>query len=313
MKTTETTSIIYCGVDVSKSFLDLDGLDKPMRFANTAEGLASLLKAVPANAHLVCEASGGYESALCSAAWAANRPVSVVPPDRVRAYARSRGQLAKTDRLDAAILSAYGRERQPAAAVAPNPTRAKLKALLRAREHVLSLQRLEQNHREHLAEAALVRTHSDERLKQYAQQLDALEKAIRELIAGDRPVSEQIERMQTVRGVGEITAWTVWADLPEIGTLNPGQPAALSGLAPYASDSGQHQGVRRISHGRATLRRVLYMAAVTASHHNTVLKEVYQRLRKKGKSAKVALIAVARKLIELLNLLLKNPDFQLAA
>lgn len=313
MKTTETTPIIYCGVDVSKTFLDLDGLDKPLRFANTAEGLALLLKALPAGAHLVCEASGGYESALCTAAWAADRPVSVVSPSRVRAYARSRGQIAKTDRLDAAILSAYGRERQPVAAAAPHPVRARLKALLRAREHVLSLQRLERNHREHLAEAGLVREHSDERLKQYAQQLGALEKAIRELIAGDRAVREQIERMQPVDGVGEITAWTVWADLPEIGTLDPGQPAALSGLAPYASDSGQHQGVRRISHGRATLRRVLYMAAVTASQHNTVLKELYQRLRNKGKSAKVALIAVARKLIELLNLLLKNPNFQLAA
>lgn len=313
MKTTETASIVYCGVDVSKSFLDLDCLDKALRFANTAEGLASLLKALPANAHLVCEASGGYERALCAAAWGAHRPVSVVSPDRVRAYARSRGQLAKTDRLDAVILSAYGRERQPGAAAAPNPTRARLKALLRAREHVLSLQRLEKNHREHLAEMSLVQTHSDERIEQYTQHLDALEKAIRELIAADSHARGQIERMQAVDGVGEITAWTVWADLPEIGTLKPGQPAALSGLAPYACESGQHQGVRRISHGRATLRRVLYMAAITASQHNPVLKALYQRLRKKGKPAKLAFIALARKLIELLNLLLKNPHFLLAA
>lgn len=313
MKTTETTLIVYCGVDVSKSFLDLDVSDKSLRFANTAEGLAQLFKALPKGAHLVCEASGGYESALCPAAWEARWPVSIVSPSRIRAYARSRGQIAKTDRLDAAILSAYGRERQPAATPAPAPTRMKLKALLRAREHVLALQRLEKNHREHLAEEPLIQTQSDERLEALARQLKALEKAIRALIAQDPCAREQMERLQTVDGVGEITAWTVWADLPEIGTLRPGQPAALSGLAPYARDSGQQQGVRRISHGRATLRRVLYMAAVTASQHNSVLKAVYQRHRQKGKPAKVALIAVARKLIELLNLLIKNPNFKLAA
>jgi transposase len=313
MKTTDNAPIIYCGVDVSKTFLDVDGLGKPVRFANTAEGLALLLKALPATAHLVCEASGGYERALCSAAWAAQRPVSVVSPSRIRSYARSCGQLAKTDRLDAAILTAYGRERQPVGTAAPQPVRTQLKALLRAREHVLSVQRLEQNHREHLAEVPLVREQSDARLRSCAEQLAALEKAIRGLVAGDRQLSGQIERLEQVRGVGEITAWTVWADLPEIGTLAPGQPAALAGLAPYARDSALYQGVRRVSHGRATLRRVLYMAAVTASQHNPILKTVYQRLRQKGKSAKVALIAVARKLIELLNLLLKNPNFVLAA
>ena len=313
MKTTETNPIVYCGVDVSKTFLDVDGLDKPMRFANAAGGLALLLKSLPAGAHLVCEASGGYERDLCAAAWAAQRPVSVVSPSRIRAYARSRGQLAKTDRLDAAVLTAYGRERQPAAAPAPEPTRSQLKALLRAREHVLSMQRLEQNHREHLAGVALLREQSDERLRGFAGQLAALEKAIRDLVASNLCASEQTGRMRQVRGVGEITAWTLWADLPEIGTLGPGQPAAICGLAPYARDSGLYQGARHISHGRARLRRVLYMAAVTASQHNPILKAVYQRLRQKGKSAKVALLALARKLIELLNLLLKNPNFRLAA
>jgi transposase len=313
MKTTETTLIVYCGVDVSKSFLDLDASEKSLRFANTAEGIAQLFKALPEGAHLICEASGGYESALCAAAWEAKRPISLISPSRIRAYARSRGQLAKTDRLDAAILSAYGRERQPAALPAPANTRTQLRALLRAREYVLGLQRLEANHREHLAEEPLIQSQSQERLGALGKQLKALEKTIRKLLKLDPCAREQIERMQTVDGVGEITAWTIWADLPEIGTLQPGQSAALSGLAPYARDSGQQQGVRRISHGRATLRRVLYMAAVTASQHNNVLKAVYQRHRQKGKPAKVALIAVARKLIELLNLMIKNPNFQLAA
>ncbi len=312
MKPTESASNIHLGVDVPKHHLDVHGLDQSRRFDNTASGLVALLASVPINAHFVCEASGGYERSLCVAAWAGQRAISVLAPDRVRAYARSRGQLAKTDRIDAAMLAAYGRERQPAATPAPSPLRATLKALLRAREHVLYLQRLEHNHREHLAACGLIETHSDERLRAYAQQIAALECEIRAQIATTPTAHTQIERLQTVRGVGEITAWTVWADLPEIGTLGTGQSAALAGLAPYARESGQHRHARCISHGRATLRRVLYMAAISASRHNSILKALYQRLLHRSKPAKLALIAVARKLIELLNLMLKNPNFQLA-
>jgi transposase len=143
------------------------------------------------------------------------------------------------------------------------------------------------------------------------KQLEQIELEIRELVrtAADR---FQIERMQLIQGVGEVTAWTLWAEVPELGHLDPGQPAAIVGLAPYAYDSGQHRGRRFIQQGRPHVRRVLYMAAVSACRCNPVLSVFYQRLRARGKPAKVALIAVARRLIELLNLLLKNPNFVLA-
>ena len=304
---------IYLGIDIAKSHLDLDLPSPNARFPNTGAGVAHLLACLPAQAHLVCEATGGYEHTLLQAAWTAGRPISLVSPLRVRAYARSCGQLAKTDHLDKSVLSAFGRERQPVASIAPSPVRVRLRALLRAREYLLDLQRRECNHVEHLADVPALRAQTAARAALEAQQVAELEGQIRAVVQADAHAQTQIARLQTLQGVGEITAWTVWADLPELGTLDPGQPAALAGLAPYACDSGQHQGTRHIQSGRATLRRVLYMAAIAASQHNPVLKQVYLRLRQKGKPAKVALIAIARKLIEVMNLLLKNPAFTLAS
>ena len=301
---------LYLGIDIAKSHLDLDLPSPNERFPNTEEGVARLLACLPAQTHLVCEATGGYENTLLQAAWTAGRPISLVSPSRVRAYARSRGQLAKTDCLDKALLSAFGRERQPSTSIQPSPTRTRLRALLRAREHVLDLQRRESNHLEHLAEFPLLQAQTAARSQLLAQQLSELETQIRALVQADPNAHTQIARLETINGVGEVTAWT---DLPEIGTLAPGQAAALAALAPYAHDSGQSSGVRHIQSGRATLRRVLYMAAIAASQHNPVLKEVYRRLRQKGKAAKVALIAIARKLIEVMNLLIKNPSFTLAS
>jgi transposase len=303
----------YHGVDVSKSHLDLDGLDKPHRFANTPEGCAALLAALPADAQVVCEATGGYERLLCAGAWAASRPISVVGPNLVRAFARSQGRLAKTDRLDAALLTLYATERRPAAQAAPDEAQARLRDQVRAREYVLRLQREEQNHREHLGGLPLLLEQSEARLALLAAQLAALEEAIQAEVAKAKALSERAERVQQLKGIGPVTAWTICADLPELGKLERGQAAALCGLAPYARDSGTCTGRRFIRHGRATLRRVLYMAAVTASIHNPILRAFYQGLKKRGKPAKLALIAVARRLIELLNLMLKNPDFKLAS
>lgn len=305
--------IKYYGVDVSKAYLDLDGLDKPRRFPNTPEGCAELLGSLPAEAHLVCEASGGYERVLCARVWAAGRPISLVGGDRVRAFARSLGSFAKTDRLDAALLSRYALERKPRPMSAPDETIVGLRSLLRAREHVLELRRHEINHREHPLELELLREHSDARLKLWDAQLSALEKAITELVASRPALAERAERLQQVRGVGKITAWTVCADLPELGGLKRGQAAALCGLAPYARDSGEHNGRRYIVRGRSTLRRVLHMAAVTATVHNPILREFYQSLKKRGKASKVALVAVARRLIEFLNHIVQNPNFCLAS
>lgn len=303
----------YHGVDVSKSHLDLDGLDRAQRFPNTAEGCAALLAALPAGAQLIVEASGGYERLLCASAWAAACPISLVGPDRVRAFARSHGLLAKTDRLDAALLTRYAAERQPVPSVPPDETIVRLRAHLRAREHVLELRRLELNHREHLAGPALLREQSDARLESLATQLAALECALAQIVASRPALAGRVARLEQVCGVGRITAWTVCADLPELGTLRTGQAAALCGLAPYAHDSGRRHGPRHIQRGRSTLRRVLHMAALTASRHNPVLAAFAQRLTAAGKPHKLVMVAVARRLIEFLNHLVQHPDFVLAS
>jgi transposase len=302
---------LYRGVDVSKKYLDVDGF--PKRFANQEAGIESLFSALGQDEQLVCESSGGYEQALLNAAWRLNRPISVVMPARVRAFARSRGQHAKTDLLDRALLTQFGQERRPGATPAPSALRKQVRALLRAREHVLAAELMEKNYREHLPSLPLLQQSSDERLAVYAKQRKQIEQQIDAVLATEPKAKAQIARLRQLKSVGKITAWTAWADLPELGDLEPGQPAALCGLAPYPDDSGERQGPRHIQHGRATLRRVLYMAAISASQHNPVLKAVYQRLRSRGKPAKVALTAIARRIVEMLNLLLKNPNFELAS
>lgn len=301
---------IYIGVDVAKSRLDTSLPAPHQQILNTPEAIAEALRKLPKAAHLVCESTGGYESALLAACLAAKVAVSVVPPQRVRHHARSTGRLAKTDRIDAVLLSDYGRMHQPPAYRAPTKERQHLRELLRARTQLVELQKTEANWREHPSELALLRQQAEQRASQLAAQQAAVEREIRALVANSG-ASAPIERLQQVQGVGEITAWTVWAEMPELGELEPGQPAALAGLAPHPRDSGTRQAKRFIQQGRPQMRRVLYMAALTASRRNPVLKVFYQNLRSRGKPAKLALIAVARRLIELLNLMLKNPNFKL--
>ncbi len=307
-----TTVTQYIGIDVAKSWLDLDLPAPSDRSANTAAAIEPLLKDLPHGAHLVCEATGGYEAALVAAAQAAGVPISVVPPQRVRHHARSAGQLAKTDRIDARLLSDYGRKHTPAACAAPEPARRQLKELTRARAQLLELQKRETSWQEHARAQPLLCAQAEARQALRAAQLAAVERAIRELVQAAAGRGE-IERLQQVQGVGPVTAWTVWAELPELGRMAPGQAGASAGLASHARDSGQRHGPRHIQQGNAQVRRVLYMAAVAASQHNPVLRPFSQRLRARGKPAKLALVAVARRLIELLNLLLKNPHFVLAS
>ena len=305
------TAIEYLGVDVAKSWLDLDLPGPQERVPNDAAGIAALLEALPAGAHLVCESTGGYEAALVAAAQAAGVPISVVPPQRVRHHARGAGRLAKTDRADARLLSEYGRAHRPAALRPADPVRQRLKELVRTRAQLIELQKVEAGWREHPPAQPLLQKLARQRETLLQRQLDAVEEEIRRVV---REMAEraELERMQQVQGVGEVTAWTVWAEVPELGTLEPGQPAAIVGLAPYARDSGQHRGKRYIQQGRPQVRRVLFMAAVSAARCNPVLRLLYQRLRARGKPAKLALIAVARRLIELLNHLIKHPNFSLA-
>lgn len=162
---------------------------------------------------------------------------------------------------------------------------------------------LEENYAEHLV-SRLLRGQSKSRTDLLRKQLAELDLAIKELVASDPVLSEKSARLEQIAGVGKITAWIMLSEVPELGTLEKGEAAALVGVAPNPNESGQRRSPRRISGGRAAARRVLYMAAISASQQNTILKAFYQRLRSQGKAGKVALVAVVRKLVELFNLLL---------
>lgn len=303
------------GLDIAKRTLDLSPHPAcPQRaYANDAAGHAALvaaLRRVAGPIQIICEATGGYEKLLLGALHAAQVPVTLVNPRQVRDFARAKGLLAKTDALDAAVLAEYGRLFQPAPTAARTPAQTRLAALVTRRQELLEMLTQEQHRAEHRHDAFVIKKARSltatlrRHLEQLEEEIAALEKA-------DAKLAGQVQRLTAIQGVGQRTAWLLLAALPELGTLRRGQTAALAGLAPYNHDSGPQRGQRHIAHGRPLARRALYMAALVAARYNPVLRPFYQRLRAAGKPAKLALVALMRKLAELANLLLKSSSFQL--
>ena len=305
----------YLGLDIAKLTLDLSPHPdlKARAYANDPAGHRALLAAlrqVPGPVQLVCEATGGYEHHLLRALHQAGFPVTLLNPRLARDFARARGLLAKTDALDAAVLADYGRTLHPDPTAPRTPTQQRLGELVGRRQELLGLITQEQHRAEHHHDAfvarqarrltATLRRH----LAQLEAELDALEQA-------DAELADRVQRLSGIQGVGQRTAWLLLAALPELGTFARGQAAALAGLAPYNHDSGPRRGQRHIAHGRPLARTALYMAALVAARCNPVLRPFYQRLRANGKPAKVALVALMRKLAELANRLLKDPALSL--
>jgi len=303
---------LYIGVDVAKLSLAIQFPDRLWSTANTPAAHTALiaeLKRLGA-VHVVCESTGGYERALVLALHAAGIAVSAINARQIRDFARACGRLAKTDALDATIIRDYGCRLQPCPDPAPAPGEPEFADLIRARQDLVALITDEINRREHARLPALLKL-SHARQRHLEKQLATLDALIDAHVAAQADLAAKTERLQQVSGVGRVTALTVVALMPELGTLRDSEAAALAGVAPMNRDSGQHRGQRHIHGGRAALRRVLYMAALTATVHNPILKAFYHRLRQNGKPAKIALTAVMRKLIILLNRLVKNPAFNL--
>lgn len=301
-----TSTILHAGLDIAKSSLQLHLAGQFHDLPNTAAGhrrLLKLLAAVPA-VHVVCEATGGYERDVLGALHQAGIAVSVLNPARVRHFARATGQRAKTDRIDAAVLTAYGEKLRPAPTAARTALEQQLTELVRRRSQLIELLVAQRQQVERLTLPALRRTAQSlvRRLERDVAQIENLLQALREQTA---PLDERARRLEAITGVGTTTALGVLAELPELGTLNRGQAAALAGLAPHPRESGEWQGRRTIGGGRAAVRRALYMAALSAARAQGPLREFYERLRAAGKPAKVALTAVMRKLIVLMNHVLK--------
>ena len=301
---------MYMGLDIAKLNLQLHLAGRIHDLPNTAAGhrrLCKLLAAQPGG-HVVCEATGGYEREVVAALHEAQVPVSVVNPARVRNFARAQGQRAKTDDIDAAVLTAYGQALQPKATVPRTEPEQQLTALIRRRAQLVDLlvsQRLQ------LSQLTLpvLRRQAQRLVRRLMQDIAEIAAQLKELRSQVATLQARAEKLEAITGVGAITALGVLAELPELGTLNRRQAAALAGLAPHPRDSGQWRGQRHIGGGRAPVRRALYMAALVAARSNHVLKVFYQRLRAAGKPAKVALTAVMRKLVVLMNHTLKHPHF----
>jgi transposase len=298
----------FIGIDISKAQLDVAVYGNPdtWQVENSAAGIALLVQRLQElQPHLiVLEATGGFELVLVAELAAAQLPVVVTNPRRVRHFARATGRLAKTDPLDAQLLAHFAAALQPELRPLPSADQDHLTALITRRRQIVDMLTAEQN-RLHTVRAPL-RPDIEDHLAWLREKLVKLDTEIDQFIHGSPLWSDQDALLQSVPGVGPVTARTLVALLPELGRLNRQAIAALVGLAPIARDSGKKQGKRRIWGGRAAVRSVLYMAALVATRHNPVLRRFYEHLCHHGKEKKVALTACMRKLLVILNAILRT-------
>ena len=254
---------------------------------------------------VVVEATGGYELALVAACAVAQVPVAVVNPRQVRAFAQALGRTAKTDAIDATVLALFGARIQPVARAMPDAETQALAALVARRRQLLDMLQAEQQRLTHVATGPVARD-----LRTHIRWLERRVTDVNDDITGAiqrSPVWRVHEDLlRSVPGVGPTLARTLLADLPELGRLDRRAIAALVGVAPFNRDSGQWRGRRMIWGGRASVRAALYMAALVATRYNPPLRDFYRRLRTAGKPAKVALVAVMRKLLTILNAMIKH-------
>ena len=308
------TNTMFVGLDIAKSSLQLHLANQLQELTNEAAGHRKLIKQLRAqgSVQVICEATGGYEKHLLKALHAAAIPVSLVEAGRVRHFAKAKGLRAKTDPIDAAVLTEYGNAFQPAPTPEPTQIQIQLRALTSRRRQLLDLKVMENNRAEHYSDA-FSQKQSRQLLAFLQKQITQCEDAIAELIAEDESFRSKAQRLDAIPGVGPSTAATVLAEMPELGQMSDQAAAALAGLAPYNDESATLCSPRHIAGGRKAVRCALYMAALSAVRHDRILKEFYRRLRAAGKKPLVALTACMRKLIVLMNRLLKNPNFHLAS
>ena len=298
----------FIGIDVAKAQVDLAVRPTGETWTSPTDeaGLTALVQRLqPLQPTLiVVEATGGWEIPLAGALATAGLPVAVVNPRQVRAFAKATGRLAKTDRLDAQVLAQFAEAVRPTPRPLPDATAQALSAVLARRRQLIEMLTAEK----HRLGRALARVQPDIRahIAWLEKRLGRADAELATLIRTSPLWREQDDLLQSMPGVGPVLATTLLAELPELGTLTRQQLAALVGVAPLNHDSGTLRGKRRIWGGRATVRTALYMGALVASRCNPVLKAFYQRLLAAGKAKKVALVACMRKLLTILNAMLKH-------
>lgn len=302
-----TAEPLYVGMDVSKASIDICTSDgETWQAANQDRSMDELCTRIQAlqPALVVLEATGGYESRAAGVLAAAGLPVAVVNPRQVRHYARSVGQLAKTDRIDARILARFAATVRPEPRPLPDAEAVELAAVVTRRRQLVAMLIAEQNRLE--TAAPVTRKQIKTHIGWLRRQVAKIDEDINSSVRRSPLWRAKDDLLQSVPGIGDKTSKTLLALLPELGTLNKKEIAALVGVAPLNQDSGTFRGRRRIWGGRAEVRTALYMPTLVASQHNPRVKAFYRRLRGAGKPAKVALIACMHKLLTILNAMVRD-------
>jgi len=304
----------YVGIDIAKGHVDVYDTvtERHRRFENSRVGIRKCLKYIISlkSQLIVLESTGGYELDLAVALDESSLPVVVVNPRQVRDFGRATGRLAKTDKIDAVLLARYAAVIKPPRRVLRDRRSLRMKALVSRRRQLVAMRTAEINRREHSRDnlitksiKAIIRTIDREQQK--------VETELSRLIAEMPELQQRMEILLSVPGIGQTTAIMLITEVPELGQLNRRQIAALAGVAPINRDSGNFRGKRMTGGGRRGVRSRLYMPTVVTCHHNPVLKPFYERLLQKGKAKMIALVAVMRKLLTIINsMLAKNQTWK---
>ena len=299
---------INVGVDVGKTQLDayIHERDLHLTADNTTEGVKMLLARLARYkiTRIVVEATGRYERLLADAALAKDLPVIIVNPLQVRRYAGAIGQLAKTDKIDAQLIAQYAAVIRPEVRPASNRNVRVIRDLLARRRQILTMSTMEKN-RAHIMPKSL-RTDIQRHVLHLQKQLEKLDTLLDRKIEAETEWRDKRAIMLSMPGIGPAVVNTLLGDLPELGSLNNKEIAALTGVAPYNRDSGALRGKRRIRGGRHSVRTILFMASLTSIQHNPVIKRFYQHLVAQGKHKKIALTACIRKMVIMLNAMLRD-------
>lgn len=301
----------YIGIDVSKKSLEVDLADgKSTEVLNTPKSIQALLGRLKAVGEVCvcCEATGGYEKPLVEACQAAEIAIAVIMPRRVRHFAMSKGILAKTDKIDAHVLTLFGQLNQPAPTEPKAPEITALQEMMVRRDELVRIRQEEQCRQDACRSSTMIKT-IKEHIRFLDKQLARIEAEINKTVEAHADLKTKFDRLTAVKSLGPQTAISMLAFVPELGSISDKEASALVGVAPYNDDSGTKKGIRKIKGGRARVRKVLFMAAVSASRYNPILKAYYQQLKQRGKPTKVALVAVMRKIVVLANRILARPDF----